>query len=301
MKKSFILSMAVLAVLLVACGESKKEKEEVNEDSVKLVEMTEQYDQATNFNDSLLLLMGDIYAGLDSINMQEGILLTPGIGDNADKKAEVKENLRLIRQRLQNNKALLAELEKKAQAAAAEATAKGEAVSKVLQQTIDKLKVRISEQDAKIEQLVQQLEQANNTITTLQSTVDEQKEQIADVTQQKEEAEAQVVATENEANKVYYVMGSNKQLKDYGVLTKKFLGSTKIMQGDNINYNVFKTADKRTLTSIPTGAKKVEIKSLNDANSYRIDGEKDGPKTIVITNPDLFWQKTSYLVIETKN
>ena len=301
MKKSFILSALGLALIMVACGESKKEEAKVNQDSIKLVEMTEQYDQATNFNDSLLLLMGDIYAGLDSINMQEGLLVTPGIGDNADKRAEIKENLSLIRQRLQNNKQLLAELEKKAQAAAAEATAKGEAVSKVLQQTIDKLKVRITEQDAKIEQLVQQLEQANTTITTLQSTVDDQKEQIADVTQQKEEAEAQVVATENEANKVYYVMGSDKQLKEYGVLTKKFLGSAKIMQGENINYNCFKAADKRTLTSIPTNAKKVEIKSLNDPNSYRIDGEKDGPKTIVITNPDLFWQKTPYLVIQTKN
>lgn len=301
MKKSFILSALGLALIMVACGESKKEEAKVNQDSIKLVEMTEQYDQATNFNDSLLLLMGDIYAGLDSINMQEGLLVTPGIGDNADKRAEIKENLSLIRQRLQNNKQLLAELEKKAQAAAAEATAKGEAVSKVLQQTIDKLKVRITEQDAKIEQLVQQLEQANTTITTLQTTVEDQKEQIADVTQQKEEAEAQVVATENEANKVYYVMGSDKQLKEYGVLTKKFLGSAKIMQGENINYNCFKAADKRTLTSIPTNAKKVEIKSLNDPNSYRIDGEKDGPKTIVITNPDLFWQKTPYLVIQTKN
>lgn len=301
MKKSFILSALGLALIMVACGESKKEEAKVNQDSIKLVEMTEQYDQATNFNDSLLLLMGDIYAGLDSINMQEGLLVTPGIGDNADKRAEIKENLSLIRQRLQNNKQLLAELEKKAQAAAAEATAKGEAVSKVLQQTIDKLKVRITEQDAKIEQLVQQLEQANTTITTLQTTVEDQKEQIADVTQQKEEAEAQVVATENEANKVYYVMGSDKQLKEYGVLTKKFLGSTKIMQGENINYNCFKAADKRTLTSIPTNAKKVEIKSLNDPGSYRIDGEKDGPKTIVITNPDLFWQKTPYLVIQTKN
>ena len=296
MKKSLIFTVVGL-VALTACKETKTET--VNEDSIKLAQMTEQYDEATNFNDSLLLLMGDIYAGLDSINMQEGLLITPGVGDNADKRAEIKENLNLIRQRLANNKKLLADLEKKAAEAGNQ--------TKVVQKELDRLKSRISEQDAKIAELTKQLEDANATIGTLQTTVTQKDEEIATVTQQKEEvtkqkeeAEAQVVATENEANKVYYVIGTNKELKEYGVLQKKFLGTTKIMQGDDINYSVFKSADKRQLTSIPTNAKKVEIKSLNDANSYVIEGGKDDPKTIRITNPELFWQKTPYLVVEIK-
>lgn len=291
MKKVITFSALGLAILMVACGESKKD--EVNTDSIRLAQMTDQYEQATNFNDSLLLLMGDIYAGLDSINMQEGLIVNTGIGDNADKHREIRENLSLIRQRLSLNKKLLADLEKKA-------AAQGEQ-SKVMTQTIQQLKERIEQQEAKIYQLTEQLEQANATITALQGTVEEQQGQIDEVTEQKEAAEAQAIAAENEANKVFYVIGDNKQLKNYGVLTKRFLGSTKIMQGDDINYSCFVTADKRTLKNIPTNCKKVEIKSLNDKSSYKIEGEKDGPKTIVITNPDLFWQKTPYLVIEASN
>lgn len=296
MKRNLIyLTLGFMA--LVAC--QSKNENAIDEDSLRLAEVEQQYEEATNFNDSLLLLMGDIYAGLDSINAQEGLLMRPGIGDNADRRAEIRENLSAIRQRLEMNKRLLAELEKKANEANQRADQAGKN-NAVLQKTIVQMKERIATQEAKIEELNTLLANANETITQLTGQVEETQQQLSEETQAKEEAQAQVVATENAANTVYYVIGSNKQLKDWGVLEKRFLGTTKVMQGDEINYTCFKSADKRTLTSIPTGAKKVEIKSLNDATSYVIEGEKDQAKTIKITNPTLFWQKTPYLVIETK-
>lgn len=288
MKK--ILSAAVVGLLfLAACNNHNGEE---NMDSIRLAEMEAQYQQATNFNDSLLLLMGDIYAGLDSINAQEGLLITPGIGDKADRREEIRDNLSAIRMRLEQNKRLLAELEKKANAANAN--------SVVLQRTIDQMKEHIAAQDARIDELTSQLASASDSITTLNVKVEETQQQLADETLAKEEAEAQYVAAENAANTVYYVIGTNKQLKDWKVLEKRFLGPTRVMQGDNINYKCFKSADKRTLTSIPTGAKNVEIKSYNDPDSYVIEGGKNDYKTIKITNPEQFWQKTPYLVIETK-
>lgn len=255
-------------------------------------DLNAKYQEASDYKDSLILLMGDIYAGLDSINMQEGLLVSPGVGDNADRRAEVKENLELIRQRLQANRQMLAQLEKKANDASAN--------SVVLQRTISQMKERIEAQEAKITELTGQLAQANQTISELTDQMEETRQDLEEQTKATEETKAELTASENAANTVYYVIGTNKQLKDYKVLEKRFLGATKIMQGDEINYSCFTKADKRTLTSIPTGAKKVEIKSLNDAQSYRIEGGKDDPKTIVITNPALFWQKTPYLVVEIK-
>ena len=68
MKKLFALG-AIGAVLLSACSGEKGNK---TADSLQIV--TVQYEQASTFNDSLLLLMGDIYDGLDSNNNQEGLL-----------------------------------------------------------------------------------------------------------------------------------------------------------------------------------------------------------------------------------
>ena len=299
MKKKLIYA-AVGLIALSACSQKQENAENVNTDSIKLVEVTAQYEEASNFNDSLLLLMGDIYAGLDSINMQEGIITNLGLGDNTNKRAEVKNNLFAIKERLQRNKQMVAELEKKVKDAQNAGDKKAAASAAILQKTIDQLKEHIASQEAKIEDLTRQLASAKETITNLTTQVEETKTALANETEAKEEAQAQTVAAENEANKVYYVIGTNKQLKEWKVLEKRFLGATKIMQGDNINYSCFKAADKRSLTSIQTGAKKVEIKSLNDANSYTIEGGKDDPKIIKITNPELFWQKTPYLVIETK-
>lgn len=296
MKRNLIY-LALGFMALVAC--QSKNENAIDEDSLRLAEMEQQYEEATNFNDSLLLLMGDIYAGLDSINAQEGLLMRPGIGDNADRRAEIRENLSAIRQRLEMNKRLLAELEKKANEANKRADQAG-SNNAVLQKTIDQMKERIATQEAKIEELNTLLANANETITQLTGQVEQTQQQLNDETQAKEEAEAQMVAAENAANTVYYVKGTNKALKEWGVLEKRFLGPTKVMQRDEIDYTCFTKADKRTLTSIPTGAKKVEIKSLNDAASYVIEGEKDQPKTIKITDPTLFWQKTPYLVIEIK-
>lgn len=289
MKKTLILTAAVIVLLVTSCND-RKEKE--YNDSMRLAEIEAQYKQATTFNDSLLLLMGDIYAGLDSINAQEGLLVTPGIGDNADRRAEIRDNLAAIRFRLEQNKRLLAELEKKANVATAN--------SVVLQRTIDQMKERIAAQDEKINELTLLLSNANDSIGVLNLQVEQSQQQLASETQAREEAEAQYIASENAANTVFYVIGNNKQLKEWKVLEKRFLGPTKVMQGDDINYTCFTAADKRYLLAIPTGAKNVEIKSLNDANSYTIEGGKNEDKTIRITNPDLFWQKTPYLVVEIK-
>lgn len=289
MMKRIMIYAAVGLIALAACNKNN-DKEMV--DASVLEDMNAKYQEANDYKDSLLILMGDIYAGLDSINMQEGLLVTPGVGDNANRRAEIKQNLQMIRQRLAANKDLLAQLEKRANDANANNT--------VLQRTISQMKERIEQQDARILELSNQLATANVQIEDLSSQVEETREQLEDQTKLTEETQAQLTASENEANTVYYVIGTNKQLKEYKVLEKRFLGATKIMQGDNINYSCFVKADKRTLTSIPTGAKKAEIKSLNDPQSYTIEGGKDDPKTIRITNPELFWQKTPYLVIEVK-
>lgn len=308
--KKFFLFLGLGALLLTACKNNQKE-EEVNEDSIKLAETLVKYNDATSLNDSLLLLMGDIYAGLDEINQQEGLLSQSGIGDNADKREEIKNNLAAIKDRLATNKRLLAELEVKANQAQ---TADGEQVkeNKILQQTIADLKKHIAGQEQKINDLTKLLNEANEKITVLTNTVEEKNQQINQVTLQKdsavtranqaeaatEVAKQETIAVENEANKVFYCLGTNKQLKEYGVLQKKFLGATKIMQGDNINYNCFTQGDKRYLTKISTNAKKVSIKSNMPKDSYMISGTNDGPKTIVITNPTAFWRNTPYLVVE---
>ncbi|MDE7115735.1 MAG: hypothetical protein K2O56_04840 [Muribaculaceae bacterium] len=285
MKKS-VLFLGMGAMLLASCTGNQKK---IDEDSIRIADLTAEYQEAATFNDSLMLLMGDIYTGLDSINMQEGLLYNMGNGENADRRAEIRHNLASIKARLAANKALLTSMEEKIKVSGNE--------NSVMSKTITQLKERIASQDKKITQLESDLAAAKGQIETLNTQVAEGQEQVKTETAAKEEAQAQAVAAENEANKVYYAIGTNKNLKEKGLLEKKFLGATKVLKG-NFDASYFVTADKRTLSSIPTNSKKVKIWSNMPAGSYQITGEKDGPKTIQITDPAKFWSLTNHLVIQ---
>lgn len=287
MKKS-LLFLGIGALLLSSCA--GKDQKKINEDSVKIADLTAEYEEATNLNDSLMLLMGDIYTGLDSINTQEGLLYNMGNGDAADRRAEIRRNLSTIKARLAANKALLASMEAKVKSSGNE--------NSVQAKTIAQLRQHIEQQDAKIAQLESDLTKAKEEIGNLNTQVAETQEQVKVETQAKEEAQAATVAAENEANKVYYAIGSNKELKNKGLLSKKFLGATKVLQG-NFDASYFVTADKRNLRTIPTNSKKVKIWTNMPEGSYRIVGEKDGPKSIEIINPDKFWSLASHLIIQT--
>lgn len=287
MKKS-VFFFALGALLLSSCA--GKDQKKISDDSLRIADLTAEYEEATNFNDSLMLLMGDIYTGLDSINTQEGLLYNMGAGDAADRRAEIRHNLSTIKARLAANKQLLAQMEAKVKSAGNE--------NSVQAKTIAQLRQHIEQQDAKIAQLESDLSKAKDEISNLNTQVAETQEQVATETAAKEEAQAAATAAENEANTVYYAMGSAKELKSKGLLEKKFLGSTKVLKGQ-FDASYFVKGDKRNLTSIPTNSKKVKIWSNMPENSYRIVGEKNGPKTIEIVNPDKFWSLANHLVIQT--
>lgn len=286
--KKCILYLGLCAVLLSSCEGRNREKE--MEESAAIAALTANYEEATNFNDSLMLLMGDIYTGLDSINSQEGLLYNMGNGEGTDRREEIRRNLSAIKARLAANKQLLASLEAKIKAEGNE--------NSVQAKTIAQLRQHIEQQDAKIAQLESDLSNARVQIEDLNNQVAETQEQVKTETAAKEEAQAATVAAENEANTVYYAIGSNKELKNKGLLEKKFLGATKVLRGD-FDASYFVKADKRTLKTISTNSKKIKIWTNMPEGSYQIVGPKDGPKTVEITNPDKFWSLASHLIIQT--
>ncbi len=287
MKKSFIL-LGIGALMLASCS-SGHDKEKIAQDSARIAELTAEYAEANSFNDSLMLLMGDIYSGLDSINMQEGLLYNMGAGESVNRRAEIRQNLANIKARLESNKQLLADMEARLN--------KSNNQNSVLSKTIEQLKGRIAKQDEKISQLENDLSSAKAEIETLNTQVATTAVELAAEQAAKEQAQAETEAVENAANTVYYAIGTNKELKKNGLLEKKFLGQTKVLKGD-FNESYFTKADKRTLSVIPTGSKKVKIWTNMPEDSYTIEENADKTKTIHITNPTEFWSMTPFLLIQ---
>lgn len=288
--KKLIYTLGAMALFagLVSCG-GKKQQEEIKADDAKIAELESNYQQATNFNDSLIMLMGDIYTGLDSINSQEQLLYAPGQGDNANRRQEIKQNLSAIKARLAANREILDQLDKKLQTSNTK--------NEVLARTISQLKSRIDAQDKRVKELETQLADANNKIGELNQTVAQQGEQIKTETAAKEQAQTEAAEANNELNTVYYAIGTNKELKANDIISKKFLGATKVLQG-NFNQQYFTKGDKRNITVIPTGGKKIKVWSNNPKESYTIVKNSDGTESLQITDPAKFWSRSPYLIIQ---
>lgn len=282
------LGAAALLSSIVSCGD-KKAKEEVNQDQQKIEQLSAEYQQATSFNDSLMLLMGDIYTGLDSINAQEQLLYAPGQGDNANRRAEITHNLSAIKMRLAANRQVLDQLEARLN------TSNNK--NEVLARTIAQLKSRLDTQDQRVKELESQLADANAKIGQLTTQVAETQEQVKTETAAKEQAQQEATTANNELNVVYYAIGTNKELKKNNIISKKFLGATKVMKGD-FNTSYFTKGDKRNLTVIPTSGKKIKLWSNNPAGSYQIITESNGTQSIKITDPARFWSISPYLIIQ---
>lgn len=286
--RKFLFTILLTSVLLVACdGDYKKQLEE---DSITISQLTTDYNEAATFNDSLMLLMGDIYTGLDSINMQEGLLYNLQGSEHSDRRSEIRRNLSAIKARLAYNKQLLEQLEAKIKATGQNNT--------VLSKTIEKMKEHIDQQDRKVSKLEHQLYAAHDSISSLNNKIARTQEMVEEETEAKEEAQAAYQEAQNELNTVYYAIGTNKELSKNGLVEKKFLRSTKIMKGD-FNEDFFTKEDMRTFTIIHTGAKKIDILTNMPESSYEIV-DIDGLQTIKVLDVDKFWSLSRYLIVEIK-
>lgn len=286
MKKSLIFFNCTALLLLGACNNSYKEK--ALQDSLRIAELTSNYEEATTFNDSLMLLMGDIYNGLDSINMQEGLLYNMSNGET-DRRAEVRHNLSAIKSRLAKNRDVLSQMERKLK--------ESNNQNSLLSKTIEQMKLRLEQQDSKILELEDLLTKANDSIVVLNKQLVATEQQVQVQTEAKEAAWNAYNEADAQLNTVYYAIGTNKELKKNGLLEKKFLGQTKVLKGD-INEAFFTKGDKRTLTSIQTNAKKIKIWTNMPSGSYVEEKNPDNTITLKITNPEEFWNFSPYLVIQ---
>lgn len=288
MKKILTLAAVALGMLTACNGDKLRQAEESND------QLRDDLRETLATQDSLLVLVNDISEGMNQIKDLEKIIATPGgIGkESASRKEQVKNDMIAIQQALQERRQRLEELEAK--------LAASEKNSSTLTRTIQNLKSQIAEQQTEIATLTNQLEAANIRITELDRTVSDLNSTVdslnTDIEQVKENAEAEIKKAEEIANTCYYAIGTNKELKERGILHKKFLGRTKVMEGD-FDKSYFTTADRRTITEIPTHSKKAKIMTSQPKDSYQIVTVGD-QAVVKITNPTKFWELGNFLVIQ---
>ncbi|MDD2961572.1 MAG: hypothetical protein PHR45_05770 [Muribaculaceae bacterium] len=286
MKQIGIISACICAITisLFSCNNGKlKEAQTENQ------ELTDSLTTALAAQDSLMALLNEISDGMTQINDMEQIISTTNLNkESVDQKEEIKNNMVLIAQTLKSRRDRLNELEKKLKNS-------GAYTSKI-QKTIESLKAQIETQEASIGKLQEELKNANIKIEGLTNEVSTLNTTVETVSSEKAAAQEEATRVANELNTCFYVIGSNKELKANKIIEKKFLGKTKVLEGD-FERSYFTKADKRSLNELALHSKKAKLLSKHPAGSYEII-DNSGAKSLKITNPTKFWELSNYLIIE---
>lgn len=286
MKQIIPIALAALLVL-GSCG-NNKDREEKEQAEALAAASQQELAQAVQDRDQLLGLVNDITSGMSEIKRLENILTVSNDGETPDQRAQIQADIASIQQALKERRERLAELEKKLNSS--------NLSNSKLQQTITTLRAQIDAQTTEIENLKKNLGEANELIGQLNTAVDSLNTTVASVTTEKDAAEQKSTELANELNACYYAIGSKSELKEHKIIETGFLRKTKLMKGE-FDQNFFKTADKRTLTSIPLHSSKAEVLTNQPADSYTIE-DHGGSKVLVIKNANAFWSLSNYLVVK---
>jgi chromosome segregation ATPase len=291
MKKLVILIAGV--IILSSCHNYKK-------DAQNLTMVKDSLEQVTAYRDSsIAVLLSDfsaIQANLDSIKQVEKIVSVRSAGNrelNANQKQMIIEDISMLNDLLQRNKALVASLQQKLKTANTK-IADLEQTIKGLEQMIANLEAQSQEQDLQIASLTEEVKKLNVDISQLNQKIK--------TVETESEQKSQVISTQTtELNKAFYAFGTTKELKENGVIEKSGgvigVGKTAVIKKD-FNKAYFTEVDIRSFKSVPLLAKKAKLISVHPEGSYHISGKKSAD-TLFIDNPAEFWKASKYLLILT--
>ncbi len=281
MKKTLtILSVALVAFMLSSCVEKSKKYQQLMAEKNAVVLENQNIEKEYN---AALGIISDVENNLSAIRDAEGLMLIKN--ESNSQRDQLNSELIQIKESMALNRARLDSL--------SNVLEKSNKDRSYLRNTIKKLQAQLEEKEATIAQMQEQLAQKDQEIAGLNTKVNTLNEDLNKVNAKNEEQSRLIAEQIIEMNKVYYIGASKKELKAKGILTSKYILRSEVPADS------FTQADKRELNEIAFDAKKVKVLSAHPADSYTIANK--GEQTIIqISNPELFWSVTKYLVAITK-
>ena len=286
MKSIVIPALAVVAFALSSCVSRQVVVEvESRNDSLALV---------VSAKDSLInAVFADINAiseNLALIKSRENLITVSEEEEGGRRPVEeIKNDIAAIDRLLRENREKIASLQH-----SASLLRKANLRIEGLEKMISDMEKRLSGKQAEIESLRDELTRKGVEVQALTATVAERESQV-------EELSSEKIELQNQLNTVYYIVGSEKELRDAQIIDKQgFIGRT-LTVGSNSNIDSFTQADSRLLTEVPVGKKKATVVTSHPEDTYQLvtDADKRVEK-LLITDPVRFWESSKILIVSYK-
>ena len=284
MKKVFLFAIGLVA--LTACNQ-KKEAEareaafEQQRDSLNRV-----IAQKDNEINDMMGTLNEIEEGFRAINEAEQRVTVARQDEGVTATEIIREKMLFIRETMQQNRELINKLRNQLR----QSSVKGDQ----LRRTIDNLTQQMDEKDSQIRQLQAELEAKNVQIGELTEQVNDLSENVSHLQSETTQKSNTISAQDKQLNTAWFVYGTKSELKEQHIIE-----DGKLLQS-NFNREYFTKIDIRVDKEIRLYSRSAKLLTVHPESSYTLAQDANKQYILRITNPQLFWSASKYLVVLVK-
>ncbi len=283
MKKLLFLA-GFAALLVTGCKESKNSPDLANvQQTDSLNSIIAQKDSEIN---DMMGTLNEIEEGFQQINEAEQRVSVLKDGEGANKKQRLREDLQFIANRMKQNKELIAKLQKQ--------LANSSLQGGQLKKTLENLTKQLEEKNEQLQTLRQELDNKDIHIAELDETVNNLNTNVSNLKTESQNKTQVINAQDKQLNTAWYVFGTKKELKGQHIIE-----DGKLMSG-NFNKNYFTKVDIRNVSEIKLYSKSVKLLTTHPSSSYSLVRDANKQYILRISNAQIFWSTSKYLVVLVK-
>ena len=288
MKKLSILAVCALAI--VSC------KNEAPKQDLATVQLRDSLNQIIAQKDNeindMIATFGDIEEGFREITEAQSRVTLAKQGEGTNSAKRIKENMQFIQQTMRQNKELINKLKQQLR----ESSFKSEELKKL----IDNMQQQLEEKEAQMQALREELDKKDIHIAELDETVANLNTDVNQLTEETTQKSQTISQQDKQLHTAWFVFGTKDELKKQNILTKDGMFSkTRLLEKD-FNKDYFTKIDIRIDKEIKLYSKSAEMLTSHPSSSYSLAPDANKQYVLRITDPDLFWSTSKYLVIQVK-
>ena len=282
MKKLLIFAVCMLALASCNQGPSKAELAAAHSvDSLKQI-----VSQKDNEINDMLGTFSEIEEGFRQISEAENRVAVAQKGEGASSKQRIRENIQFIQSTMKQNKELINKLKQQLR----ESSVKSDALRKL----VETMTEQMEEKEQQMQALRAQLDEKEIQIMDLEENVANLNTDVKELTAETNERAQTISAQDKQLNSAWFVFGTKNELKEQQILV-----DGKVLQS-SFNKEYFTKIDIRVDKEIKLYSSSAKLLTSHPSSAYTLQRDANKQYVLRITDPQLFWSTSKYLVILVK-
>ena len=284
MKKLLFLAIGLTLITFMGCKEDRKVADVAGfSQNDSLQKIIAQKDNEIN---DIMETFNQIEAGFKEINEAENRVSLMKDGEGATRRQQLVENVQFISATMKENRTLIEKLRRQLR----ESSVKSDNLKK----TIENLVAELEEKDNQLQQLRAELDAKNIHIAELDQTISGLNDNVTNLQTESSQKSATIQAQDKQLNTAWFVFGTKKELKE-----QRIIDGDRVLES-NFNKSYFTKIDIRVEKEIKLYSKYAKILTMHPSDSYTLEKDANKQYVLRITNPQIFWSTSKYLVILVK-